>query len=201
MTLCACINCIAYFLSTDSGVFSSLGSSLTNSDDHIINRQVYHTYQPIYGMKTICRAMAYSTHRVTLNRFGGVTFESVSSGTVTPIGNITQMTVKLKTMHGKISSQSWHELHIGGWAIILPDDTEAERWMCDLDDIPGGMYVCMIRHILTIISYKCILTVAACMRSCSSLNEHACKVHICSTNPMHALLICELHCYLNSASL
>ena len=130
-------------------MFSSLGSSLTSSDGHIVNRLEYHTYQPLYGMEFFCRKMAYSTHRVTLNKFGGVTFESVPSGIVTPIGNVTQIAIKLKTVHGSKKS-SHHELHIGGWAIILPDDTEAQQWMSDLDDIPRGQF--MIRHITLIIS-------------------------------------------------
>lgn len=86
----------------------------------------------------LCRTMAYQTHKVTLNKFGGVSFESVPSGAVEPIGNVTQMAVKLKTLHRKKTGHHWHELHMGGWAIILPSDADAEQWMFDLGNIPNG---------------------------------------------------------------
>ena len=136
-------HCVYGFLFTDSGVFSSssLGSSLTRSDDYLTDRQEYRTYRTFHGMQSLCRTMAYSTHRVTLNRLGGIVFETVPVGAEIPIGNVKQLTVRLKTLHRWITGCRWHELHVGGWAIILKDDDDAERWRSDLSNIPDGQLV------------------------------------------------------------
>lgn len=129
-----------FILSADSGVFSSIGSSLTHSDDHLIDRREYHTYQTLLGMQVLCRAIAYTTHKVTLNKFGGITFESIASRAVVPIGNVTQLSVRLETLHRKWTGHRWHELHVGGWAIILKNDDDAEQWVADLCNVRGGQF-------------------------------------------------------------
>ena len=57
-----------------------------------------------------------------------------------PIGNVTQLSVRLETLHRKWTSHRWHELHVGGWAIILKNDDDAERWVADLRNVPGGQF-------------------------------------------------------------
>ena len=52
-------------------------------------------------------------------------FETVPFGAEIPIGNVTELTVKLKTLHRWITGCRWHELHVRGWAIILKDDDDA----------------------------------------------------------------------------
>ena len=135
--------CVYGFLFTDSRVFtsSSLGSSLTRSDDYLNDRQEYRTYRTFHGMQSLCQTMAYSTHRVTLHRLGWIMFETVPFGAEIPIGNVKQLTVKLKTLHRWITGCRWHELHVGGWAIILKDDDDAERWRSDTSNIPDGQFV------------------------------------------------------------
>ena len=136
-------HCVYGFLFTDSSVFSSssLESSLTRSDDYLNDRQEYRTYRTFHGMQSLCRTMAYSTHRVTLNRLGWIMFETVPFGTEIPIGNVKQLTVRLKTLHSRITGCRWHELHVGGWAIILKVDDDAERWQSETSNIPDGQFV------------------------------------------------------------
>ena len=68
-------------------------------------------------------------------------FETVLFGAEIPIGNVTEFTVRLKTLQRWITVCHWHELHVGGWAIILKDDEDAERWWSDTSNIPDGQFV------------------------------------------------------------
>ena len=67
-------------------------------------------------------------------------FETMPFGAEIPIGNVKQLTVKLRTLHNWITGCRWHELHVGGWAIILKDDEDAERWRSDMSNIPDGQF-------------------------------------------------------------
>ena len=127
-----------YVFNIHSHAYYSLGYLLPLSDGNLIDGKEYYTYQTLCGMETLCRALAFSKHKVTLNRFGGIAFESVPSRIVTPIGNVKQMTMKLRTIRRRITGHCWHELHMEGWVVKLPDDAEAKRWMSHLKNIPGG---------------------------------------------------------------
>ena len=67
-------------------------------------------------------------------------FETVPFGAEIPIGNVTELTVRLKTLY-RFTGCRWHELHVGGWVIILKDDEDAERWWSDTSNIPDGQFV------------------------------------------------------------